>query len=113
MGTGRMAAANAGITASNENEKVYPTGGFRYLGCYDLECNCSEIQDEIPFECIELPVSVLDLRTNKVVKEFHTYVQPTITPTVTKFCTKLTGITNKMVQYNKDGHANPTMFEAL
>jgi inhibitor of KinA sporulation pathway (predicted exonuclease) len=57
---------------------------------------------------------VLDLKTNKVVGEFHTYVRPTMDAAVTQFCTELTGITNDMAFTNQEtGEQNPTFQEAL
>lgn len=57
---------------------------------------------------------MLDLKANKIVGEFHTYVRPEVDPEVTAFCTELTGITNDMAFMNaKTGQANPTFEEAL
>lgn len=81
---------------------------------YDLECNCSQERNGIKFnECIELPVVVLNLKTNQFEAEFHTYIRPTVEHKITQFCTELTGITNDMAFTNKDGGLNPTFEEAL
>lgn len=60
-------------------------------------------------EIVEFPVVVLDLSTNQVIYEFHTYVKPVIEAQLNPFCTELTGITNEMVL--KEG--TPTLPEAL
>ena len=88
---------------------------LEYLCVYDLECNCSKDRKGILFnECIELPVVVLDLKTNKFVGEFQTYVRPEVDPALKAFCTELTGITNEMAFTNsKTGQPNPTFSEAM
>lgn len=69
-----------------------------YLCVYDFECNCSKDKSELNFnEIIEFPCVVLDLKQNKVVGEFHTYVRPTLDKYLPAFCTELTGITEDMV----------------
>ena len=48
-------------------------------------------------EIIEFPVVVIDVKAQKVVGEFQTYVKPTIHPKLTEFCTQLTGIKQEQV----------------
>jgi inhibitor of KinA sporulation pathway (predicted exonuclease) len=45
---------------------------------------------------VELPVVIIDTQTQKVVSEFHTYVQP-VKEELNPFCTELCGITEDMV----------------
>lgn len=62
----------------------------------DFECTCAK---EVlrPVEIIEFPSVIVDSETLEVVSEFHEYVRPVSNPTLTDFCTELTGITQKDV----------------
>ena len=83
---------------------------IKYLLVYDFECNCSKDRSAIKFnEIVEFPVVIIDLSTNQVAYEFHTYVRPVVEKELNPFCTELTGITNEMVL--KEG--TPTLQEAL
>eukprot|EP00727_Mastigamoeba_balamuthi_P013398 m51a1_g8681 hypothetical protein (545) ;mRNA; f:181278-182985 len=66
---------------------------FEFYGVIDVEATCIEDRSA-PFqnEIIELPCVVLSSRTLQPVAEFHRYVRPTVNPTLSEFCTKLTGI---------------------
>ncbi len=46
-----------------------------------------------PTHTVEFPAVVLNLASGEVVSEFQQYVQPQEHPRLSKFCTKLTGIT--------------------
>ena len=46
---------------------------------------------------IELPSVLLDGRTMRAVDEFQSYVKPVVNPTLTPFCTQLTGIEQSWV----------------
>ncbi|KAJ1953453.1 ERI1 exoribonuclease 3 [Dispira parvispora] len=48
-------------------------------------------------EIIEFPMVVFDLRMNKVVDEFHHYVQPVHRPQLTRACVESTGIEQRVV----------------
>jgi len=48
-------------------------------------------------EIIEFPLVVLDAKTLRVVSEFHSYIRPVHNPTLTAFCTQLTGIEQSTV----------------
>lgn len=66
----------------------------------DFECTCDAKDDASnPWvhEIIEWPVVLVDARTGKVVDEFHHYIKPEERPTLTPFCTELTGITQDQV----------------
>lgn len=45
------------------------------------------------FYLVEFPAVLLNTCTGEVESEFHTYVQPQEHPTLSEFCTELTGIT--------------------
>lgn len=47
---------------------------------------------------VEFPVVVVQAETGQIVDEFHRYVRPTESPTLSDFCKKLTGISQ--VCYN-------------
>ena len=65
-------------------------------------------------ECIELPVVILDVKRQKGVGEFHTYVRPTMERRITPFCTEMTGITDEMCNgLDEDGKRPPTIDVAL
>lgn len=66
---------------------------FDYICVYDFECQCTEGDPKLKFnEIIEFPVVVVEVKTKKVIHEFHTYVKPVVEPKLTAFCTELTGI---------------------
>ena len=65
---------------------------FRYYAVMDLEATCDERSGFMPQEIIELPVVLLDSTTGQVVDEFRTFVRPQVHPSLTEFCTQLTGL---------------------
>ncbi|KAJ3247918.1 hypothetical protein HDU78_002671 [Chytriomyces hyalinus] len=76
-----------------------PTQKFRYLAVLDFEATCDDKVNLSPQEIIEFPTVVIDTAQPlfPVVKEFHSYVKPTFHPTLTPFCTSLTGIQQETV----------------
>ncbi|KAJ3228685.1 hypothetical protein HDU81_005995 [Chytriomyces hyalinus] len=72
---------------------------FRYLAVLDFEATCDDKVNLSPQEIIEFPTVVIDTAQPlfPVVKEFHSYVKPTFHPTLTPFCTSLTGIQQETV----------------
>ena len=65
----------------------------------DLECTCDEDKNNFnrnKMEIIEIGAVLVDENFN-LIDEFSTFVKPTINPTLTSFCTKLTTITQKDV----------------
>lgn len=73
-----------------------------YLCVLDFEATCwdsGENKDQM--EIIEFPSVLYKINETKntceFVSEFAKYVKPTINPTLSKFCTELTGITQKQV----------------
>lgn len=73
---------------------------YEYFAIFDVEATCEENVEkpfEYPNEIIEFPVVLLCGRTNECVAEFQSYVKPTDNPKLSEFCTKLTGITQDLV----------------
>ncbi|KAI0652246.1 exonuclease RNase T and DNA polymerase III [Trametes meyenii] len=68
---------------------------LRYLVVLDFEATCDDTNRVVPrgeMEIIEFPTVLYDLEQDKVEAIFHEYVRPTLHPTLTEFCTNLTGI---------------------
>ncbi|KAJ3041086.1 3'-5' exoribonuclease 1 [Rhizophlyctis rosea] len=64
----------------------------------DIEATCEEAGDwHYPHEIIEFPVVLINGFTCEVLGEFREYVRPVINPTLSEFCTKLTGITQDLI----------------
>ena len=72
---------------------------FEHLLILDFEANCIDGGALECQEIIEFPVVPVHIptKTIQVDKIFHTYVKPTVVPTITEFCTGLTGITQAQV----------------
>jgi len=70
---------------------------FKYIAILDFECTCEQNDPTWINEIIEFPVVMIDTKTKEIVAEFHKYVRPTIVPTLTAFCTELTGIKQEWV----------------
>jgi len=90
---------------------------YDYFLVFDVEATCVQGQDfNWCNEIIEFPVVLLrwsdkssDGKASTLVKvdEFHTFVRPTFRPTLSPFCTSLTGITQA------DVDTAPTFEEAI
>lgn len=68
---------------------------LRYLLVLDFEATCDNTNRIVPreeMEVIEFPTIVYDIEQDNVEAIFHEYVRPTLHPTLTPFCTDLTGI---------------------
>jgi inhibitor of KinA sporulation pathway (predicted exonuclease) len=64
-----------------------------YLVIMDFECTCDSEHDPLyAHEIIEFPAVLLDLNTNLVIDQFRMFVRPLEQPTLSDFCTELTGI---------------------
>ncbi|XP_018060171.1 PREDICTED: ERI1 exoribonuclease 3 [Atta colombica] len=70
---------------------------FEYLLVMDFEATCERDIVLKPQEIIELPCAVLSTCDWKLKDMFHTYVKPRVHPTLTPFCTELTGIMQETV----------------
>lgn len=80
--------------------ELMPRQPYDYYCVLDFEATCEEGRRNGPTyraEVIELPTVLLDGRTMEVVDEFQCYVKPVINPTLTAFCTDLTGIEQKQI----------------
>ena len=63
----------------------------RYLLVLDFEATCGDsIKTQ---EIIEFPTLLYDFHEDNIAATFHEYVRPIAHPTLTEFCTELTGIT--------------------
>lgn len=63
----------------------------------DFEATCDETVRIPKQEIIEFPAVLVDARTTTIVAEFQRYVKPIYNPTLTEFCTNLTGIRQSQV----------------
>ena len=70
---------------------------FRYFAVLDFEATCDDKQKMSPQEVIEFPTVLVDGLTMEVVAKFESFVRPVHHPTLSPFCTKLTSITQDMV----------------
>ncbi|KAL9649897.1 hypothetical protein ABK040_011370 [Willaertia magna] len=70
---------------------------FDYLLILDFEATCEDGDKSFPNEIIEFPTIALNTKTLEIDCQFHNYVKPKINPTLTKFCTELTGIQQEWV----------------
>jgi len=73
---------------------------FQYVCVMDVEATCDEFSKNYVHEIIEFPVVVVDLLAEEgpvAVDEFHSFVRPTVNTTLSDFCTRLTGITQRQV----------------
>ncbi|KAK2909567.1 hypothetical protein Q8A67_005404 [Cirrhinus molitorella] len=70
---------------------------FSFLIVIDFESTCWREKNSFGQEIIEFPAVLLNLSNGKVESEFHSYVQPQEHPTLSAFCTELTGITQDRV----------------
>mmetsp|Transcript_36867 Transcript_36867/g.105640 ORF Transcript_36867/g.105640 Transcript_36867/m.105640 type:complete len:89 (+) Transcript_36867:85-351(+) len=73
-----------------------------YFLVLDFEATCEEKRRLVPQEIIEWPVVKVNAHTCCIEDPaFHQYIAPQAHPTVTPFCTQLTGITQ--VRDRRDG----------
>jgi len=97
-----------GLTGSTPSNSASDDAQLRYLVVIDFESTCwADVATERfvnqrvqhPQEIIEFPAVVVDLRNGHVDSEnsFHLYVQPEERPTLSAFCTRLTGIAQATV----------------
>uniref|UniRef100_A0A3P9J5F4 ERI1 exoribonuclease 2 n=1 Tax=Oryzias latipes TaxID=8090 RepID=A0A3P9J5F4_ORYLA len=71
---------------------------FSYLIVIDFESTCWRDKNASSQEIIEFPAVLLNTSTGDIDSEFHTFVQPQEHPTLSEFCTELTGITQVQVE---------------
>ena len=109
--------------AASKNPKA-----LDYYLVLDFEATCDDKKPPKPQEIIEFPVLMVNARTLETDAVFHKYVSPTAHPQLTPFCTRLTGITQAMVEgcptlaetlqmfdtwYNEKGLADPSVSSAF
>ncbi|KAJ1522524.1 hypothetical protein ONE63_001711 [Megalurothrips usitatus] len=75
---------------------------FDYVIVIDFESTCWDSKDQQSkwqnlAEIIEFPAVLLNLKTGVIEDQFHQYVMPVENPILSEFCTKLTGITQEVV----------------
>lgn len=71
------------------------TTTFDRLVILDFEATCKPGSPPDPQEIIEFPSVLLDLRENRIVDEFTSFVRPVHHPKLSDFCTELTSITQE------------------
>jgi ERI1 exoribonuclease 3 len=77
----------------------------KYICVLDFEATCWEEKTKNPYEIIEFPSVLLRFGETGMlerVAEFQAYVKPVINPTLSAFCTQLTGITQSQVDVGVD-----------
>ena len=70
---------------------------IEYLCILDFEATCCQGRQPKPQEIIEFPTILLNVETGQVEDEFHCYIRPDVHPTLSDFCTELTGITQRRI----------------
>jgi inhibitor of KinA sporulation pathway (predicted exonuclease) len=72
---------------------------YSHLAVIDLECTCDSNENFSPHEIIEVGavIGTLSQERFNVIAKLQIYVRPVINPTLTIFCTELTGITQRTV----------------
>ena len=73
----------------------YQPQKYDYLLVLDFEATCgNKGYEPKPQEIIEFPCAMISTKKNfEIVSIFHEYIRPIHNPTLTTFCTELTGIT--------------------
>jgi len=69
-----------------------------FIAILDFEATCDDQTKLDVQEIIEFPTVFVSASTGKVEFIYHTYVKPDVNPTLTKFCTELTGIEQETVE---------------
>ncbi|MFH4978832.1 hypothetical protein AB6A40_005541 [Gnathostoma spinigerum] len=77
---------------SSKTEKFYD-----YFIVMDFECTCEEDVTDYDHEIIEFPAVLIDIRRRAVIDTFRSFVRPHSNEVLSEFCSKLTGITQDMV----------------
>ena len=92
-GSDTMASNSASASDAKKN------GALDFVVVLDFEATCWDKTETTrsPQEIIEFPGLLVNVQTGELVAEFHEYVTPDVHPTISGFCTGLTGITQSMV----------------
>ena len=75
----------------------------KYALVFDLEMTCDQDKDSMKSETIEVGLVVVDMESLEVVDTFESFVKPVLNPVLTRFASKLTGITQEDVD-SADGY---------
>jgi len=76
---------------------------YDFLVVMDFEATCEKSNlPNYPHEIIEFPAVLIDVNKWEIVDSWRRYVKPKLNPTLTPFCTNLTGITQDMVDSADD-----------
>lgn len=75
---------------------------YDYFYVLDFEATCQRDSTMEPQEIIEFPCLRVKGSDFSIESQFHRYVRPIHHPNLTHFCTELTGITQDMVESEKD-----------
>ncbi|XP_041476908.1 3'-5' exoribonuclease 1-like [Lytechinus variegatus] len=71
---------------------------FDYLCVIDVEATCLEINPvDYVHEIIEFPIVLLNTKTLQIEDTFDAFCKPVVNPQLSKFCSQLTNISQKMV----------------
>lgn len=67
---------------------------LKHLLVLDFEATCCDdnLFPRTEMEIIEFPICVVDVKTRRIIDEYHSYVKPELHTILTEFCTNLTGI---------------------
>ncbi|CAJ1054007.1 ERI1 exoribonuclease 2 [Xyrichtys novacula] len=85
-------------SSQGSKKSLISNQSFSYLIVIDFESTCWKEKNYHSQEIIEFPAVLLNTSTGEIESEFHTYVQPQEHPTLSEFCTELTGITQAQVE---------------
>ncbi|XP_037069786.1 ERI1 exoribonuclease 3-like isoform X2 [Pollicipes pollicipes] len=89
-----------------------PVQNYDFFLVLDFEATCESSVRISPQEVIEFPCLKVNAKTFKIESEFHHYVRPVHHPTLTSFCTELTGIIQETVDESEPFPAVLARFEA-
>lgn len=93
------------VSLSCDEDGYIPKSKFRYIVIVDFESTCDYSPypqvDAYSSEIIEFPWVVFDTKTLSIVHEERHYVRPDDMNGITRYCTKLTGITQDTVKDSK------------
>lgn len=84
-------------SSSSSDDATRRRQRFHYFLVLDFEATCERDCVIEPQEIIEFPVLKVCGQTFETLGSFHSYVKPKYQPTLSPFCTKLTGIIQDMV----------------
>lgn len=95
-------------TSTNwQRNKMAGKNDIDYLCILDFEATCDTGEKPCPQEIIEFPVLLVDAASGEIIDTFHHYIKPDVHPTLSQFCTELTGIEQEIVDQGV------SLFEAL